>query len=472
MLRAARFAAALVAFALGSCGGGSGGSGSPGLRIVDAAYRAPSNFDVLVNSASTVTDMGYLQASAFQTIPTGSTTVQFEPTGTTTVTVSTSFGAANGYNYSALAVEGSAGLTSLVVGQSNSIVPSGQARLTFAGATPSVGSLDFFVTSPTASLPAAATVPAVSYAGDGASVAPVPLVLNAGDYRIRAIAQGDVTQTIVFDSGRISLDSGDDLLLAVIPTSGSAAAFSLLSLTDSSSVYQILDQRVQIRVGNFAPAVGSVAAYLDAVGSSGSTGTLLASGMALGSASSYQNVLPAAYRASFTGTGQGTEIAGLGSDLALAPSTAVSVFAVGLSGQAAPNNLQLLSLQDNLQAPATGMANLRVVQLAPDINNGGTTLVDVVVLNASGAISSPPLVSGLAYTGASQYLSLPAGSYTVALVPSGLDTPLLPSAAGLVLNLTAGTVQTLAIAGCQFPGSGICAAAPTAALQLVLLQGG
>lgn len=469
VLRAAVFAAAFVVLVLSSCGGSSG-SGTPELRVVDAAYGAPYNFDVLVNSASAVTDMGYLQASAFEAVPSGSTSVQFEPTGTTTVSISSSFDASNGYNYSVLAVEGEAGLTSLVVGQTNSAVSSGQARLTFVGATPAVGSLDFFVTSPTAALPASASLAAVSYAGDGATVAPVPLVLVAGDYRIRAIASGDVTQTIVYDSGRISLDSGADLLLAIVPISGSAATFALLSLDDNSNVFQIPDQRVQIRVGNFAPAIGSVDAYLDAVGSSGSSGTLLGSGMALGGASAYQDALPAAYRVSFTASGQAAEISGLGSDLALAPSTTMSVFAVGLAGQGPPNNLQLLALQDNLQAPASGMVKLRVVQLAPDISNGGTNLVDVVALDASGTPTSPPLVSSLAYTGASQYLSLPAGSYTVALVPSGLQTPVLPSASGVVLNLTAGSVQTLVVCGCQSPGSGICASAPNSPLQLLLLQ--
>jgi len=464
------FAAALFALVVSSCGGGSAGSGSPGLRVVDAAYEAPYNFDVLINSVSTITDMGYLQASTFQAIASGSTSVEFEPTGTTTDAMTASFAADNGYNYSVLALQGTSGLTTVVVGQSNATVPAGQARLTFVGATPSVSTLNFFITAPTAALPSTASMAPVSYAGDATAVAPVPLLLTAGDYRIRAIVEGDATQTIVYDSGSINLDSGDDLLLAIIPTSGSASTFSLLSLDDNSNVYQILDQRVQLRVGNFAPAVGSVDAYLDAQGSSGSTGTLLDTSMALGGTSAYQDALPATYRVSFTATGQTAEITGLGSDLALAPSTAVSVFAVGLSGQGPPNNLQLLELQDNLQSPAKGMAKLRVAQLAPDINNGGTNLVDVVALDASGMPTTPPLVGSLGYTGVSQYLSLPAGSYTVALVPSGLTTPLLPSASGTTLNLAGGSVQTLVIAGCQYPGSGVCVSAPAASLQLLLLQ--
>ena len=466
---AARSAAAMLAFVLASCGGSGSGS-SPSVRVVNAADNAPYNFDVLVNSVSAATDLGYLQATAFQSIGTGSTSVEFEPTGTTTNAMTANFSADNGFNYSTLALQGSGGLTTVVAAQTNTAVPSGQARLTFVGASPGAGSLDLFITAPTVGLPASPSMPAVSYAGDGSVVVPTPLLFTAGAYRIRATAAGGASQSVVFDSGRISLASGDDLLLAIIPSTGTAATFSLLVLDANSNVYQILDQRVQLRVGNFAPAVGSVAAYLNAPNSMGSTGTLLASGMALGAASAYQTELPSSYRVSLTATGQSSEISGLGSNVALAPSTAVSMFAIGLSNQSSPYNLQLLSLQDNLQAPATGMAKLRVVQLAPDINNGGNTLLDVVVLNGSGAISSPPLVSSLAYPGASQYLSLPAGSYTIALVPSGLNAPLLPSASGTVVNLTDGSVQTLVVAGCQTPGSGICSAAPAAsALQLVPL---
>ncbi|HXY04985.1 MAG TPA: DUF4397 domain-containing protein [Burkholderiaceae bacterium] len=471
---AVQWALALLAVALASCGGGSSGSGSPQLRVANAAKNAPYNFDVLVNSVSTVTNLAYLQATGFRTVSTGSTSVEFEPTGTTTNAMTAGFSTNNGFNYTVLALQGSSALTTVAVAQTNANIPSGQARLTFVGVAPSAGSLDLYITAPTAPLPASATLAAVSYAGDGTAVAPVPLLLNAGAWRIRATATGDATQTILYDSGRISLDSGGDLLLAILPTTGSVATFSLLSLDDSSNVFQIFDQRVQLRVGNFAPAVGPVSAYLDAVGSSGSTGTVLGSSMALGSASSYQIVMPASYRVSFTAAGSAAEISGLGSNLAVAASTAMSVFSVGFATQGSPNNLQLLPLLDNLQAPATGFANLRVVQLSPDVNNVNNnvsnSLIDVVVLSAPGTPTTPPLVSGLGYTGASQYLSLPAGSYTIALVPSGQNAPVLPTTAGVPFDLAAGSVQTLVISGCQSPGSGVCSTAPSASLQLRLLQ--
>ncbi|SPE19992.1 exported hypothetical protein [Burkholderiales bacterium] len=470
----AELAAALVAtiaLATASCGGG-GGSGPPSVRVVNAAYQAPYNFDVLVNTQATSTDLAYLQASVFRSVATGSTTIEFEPTGTTTSAYTNSFPANNGSNYSVLAVEGTGGLTSVVVAQSNSAIPSGQARLTFVGATPGVGTLDFFLSSPTVSLPNTPSLAPVSYAGDASTPAPTPVVVASGNYRIRAIVDGDATRTVVYDSGPLTLAAGADLLLAIIPVSGSAAQFSLLRLDANSGVSQMVDQRVQLRMANFAPGLaGPLDTFLDPAGAANSSATLFTSGLGQNAASAHQAVLPAAYRASFANTGQTTEITGLGSYLALGPGTAVSVMAIGLSNRVAPNNLQLLVLQDNLQAPALGMANLRLVQLAPDMNNANITAVDLVELDAS----TPPQIVGrllvnLAYPAASSYVSLPAGTYTVALVPSGVNTPLLPTSGAIALNLSAGTIWTLVVAGCQSPGSGICGSAPAATLQLVPLQ--
>ena len=50
LLRAACAAAALL-LVLAGCRGGSSDAGSPTLRVINAAYRAPANFDVLVGGA-------------------------------------------------------------------------------------------------------------------------------------------------------------------------------------------------------------------------------------------------------------------------------------------------------------------------------------------------------------------------------------------------------------------------------------
>jgi hypothetical protein len=452
---------AVLCLALASCGGGGGGAGNgpPQLRVVDAVYDASSNYDVLVNSASAVTDMAYGQATTFQAAQSGSNSVVFEPTGTTVTVLTASFSATTGYNDTVLALEGQSALAAVIVAQDNGAVSSGQSRLSLVHACPQEASLDFYLTGPTDDLPASPSVPALTYTASASSaLAPAVLTVSSGDYRLRAVATGDTTQTVVYDSGTITLESGVDLLAAVVQTSGSAAPFSLMALDASSNVSQIADQRVQLRMGNFAPALGSVDTFLDTSGTSDSSATLFAPGLDNGNVSGYQAVLPGSYRGSMAAAGSTQEI--VGAPLALSPSTSVSVFAIGFSGQTGAAALQLLTLLDDLTTPASGMAKLRVVLASPDVgtlSSSGT--VDVVALDTSGSspVISRRLVVNLAYAGASTYLSLAAGSYTIALVPAGVDTPLLPSSSGVPVSLAAGTVNTIVVDGCEYPGSGVCA---------------
>jgi hypothetical protein len=460
----------LAALAVVSCGSGNAGSGSsPSVEVVNAAFDAPVNYDVLLNGASVVTDLSYDHATAFTSIATGTTTVKFEATGTTTVDLTASFAADNGFNYSVMAIQGSSGVTTLTVGQNNAAVASNQARLGFVNAAPSSGALDFFVTTPSTTLPLSPALPALSFPGDGASIESTTLVQASGDFQIRAIASGDTTETIIFDSGPISFASAANLLFAAIPVTGSASSFALLTLGSDGSISRVRDQRVQVRAGNFSPSsLVAVDTYLDAGSTTNIDNTPISTSLAQGAVSSaYKVVYPGAYRASFTQTGLSTEL--VGADLTLASSSAYSLFMVGVSGQASPYGLQVLQVPDDLQAAASGLAKLRVVDLSPDISNPGvggvtTANVDVVQVTVQSGVTVPTgtLVPDLAYLGVSSYVLLTPGTYNLALVPTGVQSPVLPvGTAGISVSLAAGSVQTVIIYGCQSPGSGVCASSST-----------
>jgi hypothetical protein len=477
-------AACALAAILGACGGStSSGGGPPQMRVVDVVYQASTQYDVLVNSASVATGMAYGQATALQAAAQNANALVLEPTGTTTQVLSVTFSVASGADYTAFALESSGGLTAVVASQDNSSLASGQARISLVNAFPGQSALDFYLTAPGATLPASPSLSAVTYPGASSSsgsgsgsssssgsgsgpstsvstVAASELDVTAGDYRLRAVATGDATQTVIYDSGPITLAAGADLLLAVLQTSGSAAAFTLMSLDDAGDVVWIPDQRVQLRMGNFAPALGSVDTFLDPAGTANGSSTLFASGLSLGSVSAYQDALPGSYELSFAPTGQTQPLVQAAGSLGA--STAASVFAIGLSGQASPANLQLLVLTDDLTAPASGYGKLRVVQAAPDL-----AAQDVVLLDSTGAISQR-IVPSLAFGGSSSYLALAAQTYTIALVPTGLDQPLLPSSSGVSVDLTAGSIVTLVVDGCQNPGAGICGGA-SASVQIVPL---
>jgi hypothetical protein len=451
-------------FLLASCGNGNGGgTAAPQLRVIDAAYGAANNFDVLVNSVSAATDLGYGAVTALQAANEGGNTVVFEPTGTTTKALTAAFPGAKGYNYSVFALGGGASPSALIVAQSNASVPAGQARMSFVSAYPGNGALDIYLTALTAALPASPTVAALAYQGsDSSAIAPSVLGVTAGDYRIRAYAAGG-TGTPVFDSGPITAASGADLLLAIEQTSGSAAPFDFFVLGADNSVLHIDDQRVELRLGSFAPALGTVDTFLDPSNEGNSSANSFLAGLPALEVTTYQAELPGTYRVSLANSGSTVEL--LGASLALGAGTARSVFAIGVSGQASPYDLRLLALTDDLSAPATGQAKLRILHAAPDLG-----AVDVVLLDVSG--STPVIASRIAvnltYSAASSYIPLATGSYTVAVVPTGLATPILPVSGGSVLDLSAGTVYTLVADGCRYPGSGVCSAS-SAALQLQLL---
>lgn len=468
--RPAALAALFVSLLLASCNGSvsSGNSAAPTLRVANLAFGAPNNFDVLQGTTSLATNLAYGQATAFVTTATGGSTITFDPTGTTTASITANLTIASGTNYSVLALEGNSALTYLTVASPASSLSTGQVQLNFVNAAPAQGAIDVYVTSPTATLPQSASQSDIAYAGDAGTATPAIVPANAGDYRIRAVKNGDTGQTVIYDSGPLVFTAGSSPLFVFVPVTGSASALSLVNLGSDSTVTTIADQRVQVRVGNFAPANGGVDTYFDQNGVSNNPATVFATSIAQNVASPYQAVLPGAYHASFTVSGQTAEL--VGSDLTLAPGSSISVFAAGVLNQAVPYNLKLLVVHDDLRAPATGMAKLRMVQLSPDVAGGGA--IDLVPLTVSGGTTTvgPNIIRNLAYAGASTYATVAPGSYTLAVVPTGAQTPVLPSIAGIPVVLTANTVTTLVVAGCQNPLSGAACATSTTPLTFVQLN--
>jgi hypothetical protein len=110
----------------------------------------------------------------------------------------------------------------------------------------------------------------------------------------------------------------------------------------------------------------------------------------------------------------------------------VTVLAVGIYPQTA-----MLPLADDNTAPPADSARLRIVHVAP---NGGA--FDVYVVPAGAAIAGAPTLPGFAYTDASPYLTLAAGSWRIAAT--------LPGTAALVLDtgeqlLRPGEVKTAVV---------------------------
>jgi len=236
--------------------------------------------------------------------------------------------------------------------------------------------------------------------------------------------------------------------VTAIPASG-VSPVSLLVAPAGSAAAVIADSRAAIRVGHLSPNVPAVDVSLDTSGTS--TSVLALSNVSYPADSGYAIVPAGTYDAAVAlASNPATAVLTL-KGAALAANTSTSVFAIGLLGGTGVQSLHLAAFADD-RTPSETQAKVRVIHLSPD-----APAVDVVALGSDGSIAAT-LVSDLSYPNATPAdLAVAPGSYTVAVVPAGAKSPVLPTAAGIAVTLTAGQIVTVAAIGCLNTTSGPCA---------------
>ncbi|WP_052890436.1 DUF4397 domain-containing protein [Thermogemmatispora carboxidivorans] len=142
-----------------------------------------------------------------------------------------------------------------------------------------------------------------------------------------------------------------------------------------------------VRVVHASPAAGNVDVFVD--------GGKLLSNFAFGTVTDYVSVAAGPHRIQVAPAGKGIDAAVINETVSVDADMAYTVAAIGDSA----SNLGLQAFVDNNQL-SSGMAKVRVYHLSPnagpvDIATGGKTVI-----------------SGLTYKNASDYLSVPPGSYT------------------------------------------------------------
>ena len=454
---------ALISAALVGCGGSSSNDDTAKLRAVHASPDAP-RVDIVVNNKK-LAEASYSEATGFVSQHAGNVTININVNGSIPTVTALSAAAALERNkyYTVFAANKVAAIEALIVVDENNAPANGSAKVRVVHAAPDAPAVDVFVTAPSADLSSAAVTPTLSFAFKG--IVPAngtkALEIPGGDYRIRVTPVGNKA-TVVYDSGTINVAAGSDLVIAAIQenSAASVAPISLLLLPKTGASAVLPDARAKVRVGHFSPNTPTVDVYLGAPGSPLTSATEVVPNASFPVASGFLTVAPGTYRASVALDGTTNEAIGL--DAAITAGLDVSVFAIGLNGGSGANALRLNAYPDNLNAPPAGKAKLRVLHLSPD-----APAVDVVVLSAPNVIAAR-VVQNLAFPNASaSYLELDPGTYTVAVVPTGANAPLLPSAAGVPITLAAGNIRTVAAIGC-LATSGTCAGG--AAFSLTLLN--
>nr|BBH93271.1 hypothetical protein KTA_14700 [Thermogemmatispora argillosa] len=142
-----------------------------------------------------------------------------------------------------------------------------------------------------------------------------------------------------------------------------------------------------VRVVHASPAAGNVDVFVD--------GGKLLSNFTFGTVTDYVSVAAGPHRIQVAPAGKGIDAAVINQTVSVDADMAYTVAAIGDSA----SNLGLQAFVDNNQL-SSGMAKVRVYHLSPnagpvDIATGGKTVI-----------------SGLTYKNASDYLSVPPGSYT------------------------------------------------------------
>jgi hypothetical protein len=197
------------------------------------------------------------------------------------------------------------------------------------------------------------------------------------------------------------------LVLGVIGIIAFAAFFGIQRRTASAV------SPSYVRIIHASPFVGTADVFVD--------GAKLLSSFQFGAVTAYVVVPAGPHKVQIALVGKGIGASVISETLAVSPGVAYTVAATG----ADPSSLSLqVFIDNNLLSPGT--AKLRVYQLSPDagsvsMDTGGNTLL-----------------SGIGYQGASNYLAIPAGTYTL-----GVDSSTNSASLHVSATLKANTVTSV-----------------------------
>lgn len=220
------FCAALVLIGLASLTiGCSGSSGGGKLRLVNATPDE-SSLDLLVDTKSVASGVGYGAASSYVSVGSGSRQLQIEPSGTTTVLIATTASVNSGETLTLISLNYSFNISTVLLTDDNSAPLSGDFKLRIVNASPGLGAQDVYV------VPAGTDISSVAptFSSLSFGTATTYNMQAAGDYEVFFTPPNSKFANL--DSGSITLAAGQvRTLLALNNPQGS---FMSTLLTDAN----------------------------------------------------------------------------------------------------------------------------------------------------------------------------------------------------------------------------------------------
>jgi hypothetical protein len=181
-----------------SCGSSSNGTK---IRMVNAMPDEGS-LDLLIDTTSAVSSVGYGLASSYVSTSSGSRHLQIEATGTTTILIDRSDSISSGTNYTLVSQNFSFNPSSILLTDDNSSPASGNFRLRIVNASPGMDVQDVYVVTDGTDI----TSVAPTFSGMGFGTSSSYSELLAGDYRVFFTVPNQ--KFVNLDSGRLTFASG------------------------------------------------------------------------------------------------------------------------------------------------------------------------------------------------------------------------------------------------------------------------
>lgn len=380
------------------------------VRVFHGSADAPK-VNLWVDGAAAVSGLDYQESTGVLELDEGTYNIAVEgviPGGNATVIGPVDLTLAGNTAYDVIAVGSVATIEPLILADTGSLSDATKVRVRVAHLAAAAPEVSVFVTAPDADLTDAAPLGTFEFKETLG-----PVEVDAGTYQIR-VAVAD--NTVVFDSGPVTLAAGKDLLIGAVANVGTGSSPISLAVLDGDDVAIINDKNAgaDVRVVHAsadAPAV-------DVTANDGQTPAV--ANLAFPEATGYLNLPAATYNFKVT-PNAATEPVVINEDLALANGSAYSVLAVG-----ALANIEALVLTDNNRSVATE-AKVRLVH--------GSTLagnVDIYVVAAGAGIANAnPAFSNVPFKEDTGYVSLAAGDYDVIIAPTGTKTEAIKASVSL-----------------------------------------
>lgn len=402
------------------------------IQVLHASPDAPA-VDILVDGATAISDLDYKQSSAAIALETGSYDIQVDgitPNGPATVIGPVNLTFSKDMLYSVVAIGDVASIEPIILEQPDRVISAGNAQLRILHAAPLAPQVDVFATVPGADLTASSPVGSFSFKEDLG-----PIQVPAGDYQIRVTLPND-PNTVVFDSGAITLQDGNDFLVAAVENTTTGLAPISLAVATTFNAFDIydVDTPADLRIVHASPDAPAV----DIVVNDDFMQPLVP-GITFPDFTGFLSVPPATYNVKVVEPMSG--LTPIDANLTLDAGTTYSAIALDtLAG----GNITALVVADDARRVATE-AKVRLIHASP---TAGDVDIWVTAEGADITTESPALVA-IPLGANTGFLSLAPGTYDVNIAPTGTTTAAITA----TVTIEAGGIYT-AIARDAEGGSG------------------